>query len=209
MISYLILIILWTLWCSLHSGLISARATQFLKPRLGKGFQFFRLGYNVLALVSLIPILIYSQSLRTLVLFSWDGPLFLPWIFLWILTLIILVWGAKAYDLRQFSGIAQALSPAPSSQSQPDPPGLSTQGILGLVRHPWYLAALIFIWIRSREIHLSMVLENLVLTLYIFIGAWLEERKLVMALGDTYRSYQEKVSMFFPLKWIMAVVKRK
>ncbi len=209
MISYLILIILWILWCSIHSGLISARATLFLKTRLGKGFRFFRLCYNVLALVSLIPIFIYSQSLRTLVLFSWNGPLFLPWIFLWILTLIILVWGAKAYDLRQFSGITQAFSPGPSSQSQPDSPGLSTQGILGLVRHPWYVAALIFIWIRSREVHLSMVLENIVLTLYLFVGAWLEERKLVTALGDTYRIYQKKVSMFFPVKWMVQRIKNR
>lgn len=40
--SYLILIILWILWCSIHSGLISTRATLVLKTRLGKGFRFFR-----------------------------------------------------------------------------------------------------------------------------------------------------------------------
>jgi protein-S-isoprenylcysteine O-methyltransferase Ste14 len=47
-----------------------------------------------------------------------------------------------------------------------------------------------------------------VLTLYIVVGTLLEERKLVHEFGDTYRSYQARVSMFVPLKWIRSRIAR-
>jgi protein-S-isoprenylcysteine O-methyltransferase Ste14 len=43
---------------------------------------------------------------------------------------------------------------------------------------------------------------NLVLSLYLIIGAFLQERKLVLEFGDGYRQYQDRVSMLFPWKWI-------
>ena len=43
---------------------------------------------------------------------------------------------------------------------------------------------------------------NVVLTVYIFIGTFLEERKLIGEFGDLYRDYKSKVSMLFPFKWV-------
>ena len=45
---------------------------------------------------------------------------------------------------------------------------------------------------------------NIVLSLYLVIGAFLEERKLLREFGDAYRQYQNRVSMLLPLKWIQA-----
>jgi protein-S-isoprenylcysteine O-methyltransferase Ste14 len=36
------------------------------------------------------------------------------------------------------------------------------------------------------------------ITLYILIGARLEERKLLSQFGEDYRAYQQKVPMFIP-----------
>jgi protein-S-isoprenylcysteine O-methyltransferase Ste14 len=39
-----------------------------------------------------------------------------------------------------------------------------------------------------------------VLTIYLVVGAILEERKLVAEFGEAYREYQGKVPMFVPAK---------
>jgi len=38
---------------------------------------------------------------------------------------------------------------------------------------------------------------------YCIIGAFIEEKRLVSSYGDRYRKYQQEVSMFVPLKWIL------
>lgn len=76
---------------------------------------------------------------------------------------------------------------------------LTRTGILAVVRHPWYLAALILFWIRGRDIFVSTAVENLVLTLYIFIGIRLEERKLLRIYGRAFRAYKETVPALLPL----------
>jgi protein-S-isoprenylcysteine O-methyltransferase Ste14 len=39
---------------------------------------------------------------------------------------------------------------------------------------------------------------------YFVVGAILEERKLVKHFGDAYRTYQQRVPMLFPVKWLVA-----
>jgi protein-S-isoprenylcysteine O-methyltransferase Ste14 len=205
---YLTFIIIWCIWCCLHSSLISIRATTFFKRSLKDNYRYFRLAYNGFALVSLIPVMAFSQSMKGVILFSWDGTLLVPWFLLWALTLFFLVLGYRAYDMGQFSGISQAMAdPSDSPGSPPD--HLSTKGILGITRHPWYLAALIFLWIRATDIHLSMVVENVILCLYLYIGIRLEERKLIRQHGDQYLDYQKRVSSLIPFKWFFSQFQRK
>ncbi len=204
---YLPLVIIWGLWCCLHSSLISIRATTFLKHTLKTNYKYFRLGYNGLAMISLIPVLAFSQSLKGDILFSWNGVLLFPWLLLWAITLFLFVQGYRAYDMGQFSGLSQALTD-PSDSSDRSTDNLSTKGILGITRHPWYLAALIFFWIRARDIHLSMAIENMVLCLYLFVGIRLEERKLIRLHGDSYKDYQTKVSSLIPFKWIFSLFQK-
>ncbi|MEJ2033810.1 MAG: hypothetical protein P8Y63_12400, partial [Deltaproteobacteria bacterium] len=109
--------------------------------------------------------------------------------------------GALKYDMLQFFGIRQIKS-GKSHATLSASGDLDTSGILGLVRHPWYVAALNFIWICYRDLDISTLIRSIILTAYVVIGAFLEERKLVIDLGDRYRDYQKKVSMFFPVKWI-------
>jgi len=42
--------------------------------------------------------------------------------------------------------------------------------------------------------------------LYFFVGSILEERKLLLQYGEKYQEYQKKVSMFFPYKWLKAMI---
>ena len=47
----------------------------------------------------------------------------------------------------------------------------------------------------------SALIVNGLLTVYLVTGTWLEEQKLIREFGDTYRNYQNRVSMLIPYKW--------
>jgi protein-S-isoprenylcysteine O-methyltransferase Ste14 len=75
---------------------------------------------------------------------------------------------------------------------------LDTSGVLGIVRHPWYLATMLLIW--ARQLDISAILVNVILTSYLIAGTYLEERKLLREFGEKYRAYQMKVPMLIPIK---------
>jgi len=78
--------------------------------------------------------------------------------------------------------------------------GIDSTGILGVVRHPWYTAVLLLRW--ARDLSVARLVVSGVLTVYVVVGMLLEERKLVHEFGNPYHAYQERVSMFVPLKWL-------
>ena len=79
---------------------------------------------------------------------------------------------------------------------------LVTGGVLGVVRHPWYLGGILLLW--ARDLNVSGLIVNIILSLYLIFGAWLEEQKLLKEFGASYAEYQKKVSMFIPLRWLFA-----
>ncbi len=76
---------------------------------------------------------------------------------------------------------------------------LDTSGILEMVRHPWYAGGILIVW--TRNLDMAAILTNLVITVYFFIGGFLEERKLRTEFGKEYVDYQQRESMLFPFKW--------
>ncbi len=197
---YLPLIVLWCLWCVLHSGMIALRVTDFLQKRLVDGYRYYRLVFNGVSIVTLVPLLIYSSRIDAPVLYDWQGPLL--W-FKWMLlaaAIGLFVLGALKYDLLSFAGIRQLRS-GNRHAVMSETGAIDMTGILGLIRHPWYLGALLFLWSDEARITLSSLIVNVILTIYIVCGTLLEERKLVAELGDAYRQYQKQVPMLFPTRW--------
>ena len=199
-VSYFVLIIITSLWCALHSALISVSVTRVLKKVTRSHYRYYRLFFNVFALLSLLPVLIYYYSLRTEAFFDWEGGLRILQIIFIILGVALLLLGAKKYDARRFFGIAQLNEKHSTSLNASGQ--LDTSGIHQLIRHPWYTALLLILW--SRPLDPSTLIINTVFSVYLIIGSWLEERKLVMEFGDAYRQYQQDVSMLLPIKWIVS-----
>ncbi len=190
----------WACWGGMHSLLISPGWMRMFSARFPGFCPWYRLVYNCLAVLTLLPLLHFKDVLVGDTLLSWDG-LLAPIRFALLGVAVWLFWaGARVYDLRVVGGLAQLRS-ACSFAGSPYTEELRTTGILGRVRHPWYGGALLLLWTRTGTFDAAELVTSLVLTGYVLIGARLEERKLVHVHGQSYRDYQRSTPMFFPRPW--------
>lgn len=196
---YVILFFLWVGWCGLHSGLITKSVTEYLQLRLGKWAPYYRLFYNGMALVTLMPVVGYTFSIEKPPVFCWDGWLHVFQGLLLVLAGFLFMGGAKRYDLAQFIGLRQ-IREGKSCSALTDNCRLDTSGVLNVVRHPWYAGGIFLVWARNLDV--TAIVVNLVISGYFILGAVLEEKKLMMEYGTEYRAYQRRVSMLIPVKWI-------
>ena len=196
---YLILSLLVIAWCVLHSAMISISVTEYLKKRLGSKYRFYRLFFNLIAILTLIPVALFVSSIRTQAIFHWDGYLRIGQVFLLVIAFWLFFLGGRHFDIRQVLGIKQ-IKERTSNKAITDTGELDTSGILGITRHPWYLATIVLIW--ARKLDVSAILVNLILTTYLIVGTYLEEKKLVREFGEKYIDYQDRVSMLVPYKWL-------
>jgi protein-S-isoprenylcysteine O-methyltransferase Ste14 len=197
-VKYLVLATAWSAYCALHSAMISPTVTRLVKRRLGERFRFYRLFFNAVAILTLIPLLRFSLSVQGEPVFRWEGALLPVRYALLACGVLLAITGARHYSLAQFSGIAQIRGTSAGGLATAG--GLDSSGVLGVVRHPWYVAVALLIW--ARDLDIARLVANGVLTAYIVVGTLLEERKLVLEFGESYRQYQSRVSMFVPFKWL-------
>jgi len=202
---YLVLVILWITWCALHSTLVSLAVTESLRKRFPNGFRFYRIFYNLFALVTLLPVLFYTFLLRREPIVAWEGPWRIVPILLITVALFYFAGGARRYDFRQFLGLRQ-LKDEKACSVLTDDCSLDTSGVLSIVRHPWYSGGILVVW--ARPLDMAAILTNLVVCGYFVVGAILEERKLMAQFGQQYADYQKRVSMLFPIKWAERMVLR-
>jgi protein-S-isoprenylcysteine O-methyltransferase Ste14 len=67
------------------------------------------------------------------------------------------------------------------------------------VRHPWYFFGLVLLW--TRDMNATTLLSSAFITLYFVIGSRMEEKKLLVYHGDSYRRYMARVPGLLPLPW--------
>lgn len=187
--------ILLILYFALHSLLASTKVKQYLKQRIIP-LRYYRLMYNVFALVALIPVYFSYQSLDKSLIFhsnilKWIGGLLL------VVGLMTLWKALKGYDLSAFAGTYQYRAKKEEAAGQ-----LITSGLNAHVRHPLYFAALLLIWGGFLfATHLPMLLFASITTSYLWLGTKLEEQKLLLQFGEAYADYQQRVPMLIPLRW--------
>ena len=197
---HIILAILWISYCTLHSAMITPKFTNFLKRKLGDSFKFYRLFYNIVALVLLIPVVFYTYSIRQTPFFIWEGYLLPVRFLLLAVGLLLFYTGARQYDMSTFLGLKQIKESV--NHNLINATGqINSNGILGVVRHPFYAAIFPLIWATNLDV--TFLIVNCILSIYVIIGTLLEEQKLVNEFGDEYKVYQRRVSMLFPMKWFL------
>ena len=201
---YLILSLLLIAWCILHSAMISVSVIEYLKKCLGEMFRFYRLFFNLVAILTLIPVALFAYTIQTQVIFHWNGYMRIGQVILLGIAVLLFFLGGRHYDARQVLGIKQ-IREGISNKVITDTGELDTSGILGITRHPWYLATILFIW--ARQLDVSSIIVNVILTSYLIVGTYLEEKKLIGEFGERYLTYQKRVSMLMPYKWLWSKIK--
>jgi protein-S-isoprenylcysteine O-methyltransferase Ste14 len=93
----------------------------------------------------------------------------------------------KQYSLKKFVGLNK------------DEGVFIDEGILKSIRHPLYAGTiLIVVGFFFFSPTLSTLVSMICIFLYLPIGIYLEERKLVKKYGDQYLTYKKKVPMLLP-----------
>src|SRR5574342_856035 len=95
--NYIVLAGLWIIWCAIHSGMIWVTVTDSLKRRLGGYFRFYRLFFNLTAIVTIIPVILYGRSLHAPVIFRWEDAMIVFRIFLLAMGMLLFFAGASHY----------------------------------------------------------------------------------------------------------------
>jgi protein-S-isoprenylcysteine O-methyltransferase Ste14 len=74
---------------------------------------------------------------------------------------------------------------------------ITDRGPYRWIRHPLYLCSLLMIW-SNPDLTVDRLLFNLLFTIWVVIAILLEERRLLSAFGESYRTYQRSVPMLIP-----------
>jgi methanethiol S-methyltransferase len=194
--NYLLIALIWTGYCFLHSYMISIRITKLMKQILKSYYAFYRLFYVLVSIILIFPVLHYTGQLKSEVMLTYHQPWsIIRYTLLACSLLIFLKSFIFDYDSLSFFGIRQILNFHKKEAVKPEE-GIKKSGLLGIVRHPMYFATILFLWCLTSR--LSDIVVNIVLTAYIIIGTKLEERKLVLEFGDSYIQYQKEVPMLIP-----------
>jgi protein-S-isoprenylcysteine O-methyltransferase Ste14 len=167
---------------------------DLLRKQFGeKFFRWYRVFYNFFVSVTFLPILALVALLPDRTLYVLPFPWAWISVALQLLSAVVIGIGLLQSGLMSFLGLDALFGVKPAPQS------LTFKGFYAWVRHPIYTAGLVFLW-STPVLTQNLFALNLALTLYILLGARLEERKMVAQFGEVYRRYQQRVPMFLPYR---------
>ena len=177
-------------------GTHSIMARKFFRNFLGRlvGEDFVKLAFTVIAGITQCVMLICWRPLAG-VLWHAQGLAY------WVLAfLFACAFGAVLYcsillDYMEVLGVRKIIR---HFQGKQDPaPTLCLKGPYRHCRHPVYLATVASLWIGPVMTRGRLEFAFLV-TAYVLIGTWLEERDTRREMGDSYDRYRAGVPMWLP-----------
>jgi len=187
--SWIILAIVF--WGFFHSFNASIGVKDFYRRGLGGWFmKFYRLAYNSFAVLTFLPIIVLFVVFPGQVLYRFP----VPWSFLMAAGQVFfascLLVAVFQFGILYFIGLRQLADQTGSRE-------LVTSGLYGYVRHPFYTFFLLLLWL-TPIMTTSLLVVYVGLTVYIQIGIYFEERKLLREFGQEYADYRAVTPMLFP-----------
>jgi protein-S-isoprenylcysteine O-methyltransferase Ste14 len=188
LLSIITLIVYFAVWAAVHSVMASYAAKQWARRLFGPDDRWYRLCYNIIAVVTAGPLVM-------LILYLPDAALYVvpaPWRWLmWGIEGLALL--AMAVALLQ-TGLRSFLGLARPNQT---PGRLHVRGFYCWVRHPLYSLGMLVIWLWPM-MTVNFLTTIICFSIYLYVGSLFEERRLVAEFGDAYRAYQSQVPRFLP-----------
>jgi protein-S-isoprenylcysteine O-methyltransferase Ste14 len=187
---------LWLAYFILHSLTASLWLKRLVAKRWPGFMPAYRLLFNALALLLLLPPVALMYRLKGEFLWQWNGVG--AWLVngLALLAVLGLFWSLRYYDGKEFLGLRQWQN---GSRSVEDQEIFRISPLHRYVRHPWYALALVMIW--TRDMDPALLCSAVPISLYFIIGSRLEEAKLMSYHGEAYGRYRKWVPALFPLPW--------
>jgi len=203
---HLIYALLWLSFGVAHSWLASLRTKASMEPHVG---YRYRVLYNLVSALHIVAVVQLGHWLYRaqggFALASWQSTALTV---LWLTGGVFIIFALAQYDLGLFSGLkqwrqgraagsrVQPLQAVPSSNTGLEP--LHLDGLHCYMRHPLYCALFMMLWGNAGyPFGLATALWG---SIYLVVGTWFEERKLLSDYGDDYARYRQHVPAFFPWK---------
>lgn len=187
--SIFILLLALAIWGVVHSFLASHLAKDLFRLKVGS-MDFYRLAYNIFAGISFLPILYLMATLPNQLVYQVPSPWNLVMFGGQLLSAILLVIAFLQTDSLSFVGLRQLFEQGKSG-------ALVVHGLYKIVRHPLYTFSLLFLWLTPSVSQNSLTVY-IGSTLYILVGAYFEERKLLRDFGEAYAAYRRNTPMLIP-----------
>ncbi|MGC8768392.1 methyltransferase family protein [Calditerrivibrio sp.] len=170
------------------------------EPQISKRYYcrwWYRGFYVLTSIILLFPLWYIYLNINDIYIFN---PPLWGKLFLYFISGFGIFWGyltSKEYDNKTFLGIEQIKRFfKEKAYIYTDNGVLKTDGVLGIIRHPYYFAGLLVLW--GRTLKIKDLIINIIFTFYFIFGALNEERKLIELHGEKYMEYKRKVPMLFP-----------
>ncbi len=178
-----------------HSGMIRTSFRSWLSPIVPS--HYHPSTYAIASGIALAAAVLLWQPSQT-VLYKAEGPLRLLARAVSVFAIVGFSWGVRA--LGNFDAFGLNPIRVYLRGKQLRAPNFIVRGPYLWVRHPLYFFMLVLIW-SFPDVSLDRLLFNVLWTLWVVLGTYLEEKDLVAEFGEKYRHYQKTVPMLFPWRF--------
>jgi protein-S-isoprenylcysteine O-methyltransferase Ste14 len=186
------LVLGWVVYFYLHSLLAATSVKAFFANRFSlTSPRTYRIGYNIIGLTGILLLFYFQFILPSTILFQPGLITICIALGLMLIGLIIMIVAIRNYDWKSFVGISEEKIYA-----------LVIAGMNKYVRHPLYSGTMLFvagyfIW----QPYFKNLLLMFLMWIYLAIGIFYEEKKLVNLYGNVYKNYQKRVKKMIPFIW--------
>lgn len=178
----------WVIYFFIHSLMASAAFKRRIAKITGNGFKYYRLVYVLISTLGLLFLLMLNAAINSAPYFNSGGVVRYVSLVFTAFGVIVIRAAFKEYNFSAFIGT-----------NRTDSDALNANGILAKVRHPIYLGTILlvigfFLFIPN----LPTLISAMCIFLYLPIGIYFEERKLISEFGEEYIAYKKRVPAIIP-----------
>jgi protein-S-isoprenylcysteine O-methyltransferase Ste14 len=175
-----------------HSGMVRTSFRNRFAPIISS--HYHPATYAIASGIALGGLVLLWQPSQT-VLYQAEGLIRFLARAISVLAIVGFAWGVRA--LRSFDTFGLVPIKAHLRGEKLRSPTFIVRGPYLWIRHPLYFFTIVLIW-SAPEVSSDRLVFNILWSLWIVIGSYLEERDLIAEFGKKYRDYQKTVPMLFP-----------
>ena len=196
----LIIVVLFAVFGYIHSLLASERIKFQFKKSFGDLIAFYRLLYNLSAIVFLYLIYLISPKPH-IKIYDFQNPYDIIILIPQFLSLAAIIWAFRYICFKEFLGLDQInrFFEKRYTTELDEEFTLRIEGPYKYSRHPVYFFSITFLLFRPT-MDLFYLTFFICIVAYFYIGSYYEEKKLVRQFGEIYEDYRKEVPRIIPFK---------